>query len=179
MLSLFPALAVAIGWQFSPERFNNAGKAAVAQPVEQRIRNAWVGGSNPFRGTSKNRPLGDLAYRFTAAGVNSRVTVQRASRQNAPAALLGAARGLLRAAVPPPQQLRQLGDVGAMRRASSRESNLAAARLSAPPRNRRRRAPARPRPRETEAPGVIMNGRKLGVLANMVASASHEQLRER
>jgi hypothetical protein len=66
-----------------------------------------------------------------------------------------------------------------MRRASSRESNLAAARLSAPPRNRRRRAPARPRPRETEAPGVIMNGRKLGVLANMVASASHEQLRER
>jgi hypothetical protein len=50
-LPLFPALAVAIGWQFSPERFNNAGKAAVAQPVEQRIRNAWVGGSNPFRGT--------------------------------------------------------------------------------------------------------------------------------
>jgi hypothetical protein len=33
-------LAVAIGWQFSPERFNNAGKAAVAQPVEQRIRNS-------------------------------------------------------------------------------------------------------------------------------------------
>ena len=27
--------------------------AAVAQLVEQRIRNAWVGGSNPFRGTSK------------------------------------------------------------------------------------------------------------------------------
>ncbi len=26
--------------------------AAVAQPVEQRIRNAWVGGSNPFRGTA-------------------------------------------------------------------------------------------------------------------------------
>jgi hypothetical protein len=25
--------------------------AAVAQLVEQRIRNAWVGGSNPFRGT--------------------------------------------------------------------------------------------------------------------------------
>ena len=39
-LSLFPALAVAIGWQFSPERFNNARKAAVAQPVEQRIRNS-------------------------------------------------------------------------------------------------------------------------------------------
>jgi hypothetical protein len=27
--------------------------AAVAQPVEQRIRNAWVGGSNPLRGTTK------------------------------------------------------------------------------------------------------------------------------
>jgi hypothetical protein len=27
--------------------------AAVAQLVEQRIRNAWVGGSNPFRGTSQ------------------------------------------------------------------------------------------------------------------------------
>jgi hypothetical protein len=26
-------------------------RAAVAQLVEQRIRNAWVGGSNPFRGT--------------------------------------------------------------------------------------------------------------------------------
>ena len=26
--------------------------AAVAQPVEQRIRNAWVGGSNPLRGTN-------------------------------------------------------------------------------------------------------------------------------
>jgi hypothetical protein len=58
-LPLFPALAVAIGWQFSPERFNNAGKAAVAQPVEQRIRNAWVGGSNPFRGTSNINNLSD------------------------------------------------------------------------------------------------------------------------
>ena len=28
-------------------------RAAVAQLVEQRIRNAWVGGSNPFRGTNK------------------------------------------------------------------------------------------------------------------------------
>ena len=28
-------------------------KAAVAQLVEQRIRNAWVGGSSPFRGTIK------------------------------------------------------------------------------------------------------------------------------
>jgi hypothetical protein len=28
--------------------------AAVAQLVEQRIRNAWVGGSNPFRGTIIN-----------------------------------------------------------------------------------------------------------------------------
>ena len=27
-------------------------RAAVAQPVEQRIRNAWVGGSNPLRGTT-------------------------------------------------------------------------------------------------------------------------------
>jgi hypothetical protein len=32
-------------------------KAAVAQLVEQRIRNAWVGGSNPFRGTIKNKHL--------------------------------------------------------------------------------------------------------------------------
>ncbi len=31
--------------------------AAVAQPVEQRIRNAWVGGSSPFCGTTGNRVL--------------------------------------------------------------------------------------------------------------------------
>ena len=32
-------------------RYQSAGPAAVAQPVEHRIRNAGVGGSNPFRGT--------------------------------------------------------------------------------------------------------------------------------
>jgi hypothetical protein len=31
--------------------------AAVAQLVEQRIRNAWVGGSNPFRGTKCHRSI--------------------------------------------------------------------------------------------------------------------------
>ena len=31
--------------------------AAVAQPVEQRIRNAWVGGSNPLRGTNEIKYL--------------------------------------------------------------------------------------------------------------------------
>ena len=31
--------------------FPGMAKAAVAQLVEQRIRNAWVGGSSPFRGT--------------------------------------------------------------------------------------------------------------------------------
>jgi hypothetical protein len=34
-------------------RSRYATLAAVAQPVEQRIRNAWVGGSNPLRGTNK------------------------------------------------------------------------------------------------------------------------------
>ena len=29
-------------------------EAGVAQLVEQRIRNAWVGGSNPSTGTNKN-----------------------------------------------------------------------------------------------------------------------------
>jgi hypothetical protein len=32
-------------------------RAAVAQLVEQRIRNAWVGGSNPFRGTKTNSTI--------------------------------------------------------------------------------------------------------------------------
>jgi hypothetical protein len=31
--------------------------AAVAQLVEQRIRNAWVGGSSPFRGTNDATPM--------------------------------------------------------------------------------------------------------------------------
>jgi hypothetical protein len=39
----------------APKRPIGLSSAAVAQLVEQRIRNAWVGGSNPFRGTSKTR----------------------------------------------------------------------------------------------------------------------------
>ncbi len=39
--------------------------AAVAQPVEQRIRNAWVGGSNPLRGTINNTYTIDIKHIFT------------------------------------------------------------------------------------------------------------------
>ncbi len=39
--------------------------AAVAQLVEQRIRNAWVGGSNPFRGTTL--PCSSLAENLPQA----------------------------------------------------------------------------------------------------------------
>ena len=39
-------------------------RAAVAQPVEQRIRNAWVGGSNPLRGTNRLRS----GYVYLASG---------------------------------------------------------------------------------------------------------------
>jgi phosphoribosylformylglycinamidine cyclo-ligase len=42
-----PLLAI-----FASRRYHSTPRAAVAQLVEQRIRNAWVGGSNPFRGTS-------------------------------------------------------------------------------------------------------------------------------
>ena len=34
-----------------------SSNADVAQVVEQRIRNAWVGGSNPSVGTNKNKGL--------------------------------------------------------------------------------------------------------------------------
>jgi hypothetical protein len=51
---------VAIRWQFLPWCAKKANKAAVAQLVEQRIRNAWVGGSNPFRGTSYISYLADM-----------------------------------------------------------------------------------------------------------------------
>ena len=40
-------------------------RAAVAQPVEQRIRNAWVGGSNPLRGTINNTYTIDIKHIFT------------------------------------------------------------------------------------------------------------------
>jgi hypothetical protein len=46
----------------APKRPIGLSSAAVAQLVEQRIRNAWVGGSNPFRGTSKTRDCGHVAY---------------------------------------------------------------------------------------------------------------------
>ena len=41
-----------------------AGPAAVAQPVEHRIRNAGVGGSNPFRGTIPSHPPARVPAKF-------------------------------------------------------------------------------------------------------------------
>jgi hypothetical protein len=44
--------------------FPGTAKAAVAQLVEQRIRNAWVGGSSPFRGTNdfNGLPIGSILF---------------------------------------------------------------------------------------------------------------------
>jgi hypothetical protein len=47
---------VAISRQFWYRAARKSWTAAVAQPVEQRIRNAWVGGSNPLRGTIAQSP---------------------------------------------------------------------------------------------------------------------------
>ena len=54
--------------------------AGVAQAVEQRIRNAWVGGSNPSTGIPTSHfeptPIGDgntLVMRVAPAGFNQRV----------------------------------------------------------------------------------------------------------
>jgi hypothetical protein len=52
---------------------DHARDAAVAQPVEQRIRNAWVGGSNPLRGTSSPPVAGRaLSTHFVIMWANRR-----------------------------------------------------------------------------------------------------------
>ena len=45
-------VASAKAFVYESAAFAGMAKAAVAQLVEQRIRNAWVGGSSPFRGTT-------------------------------------------------------------------------------------------------------------------------------
>src|SRR5699024_1451626 len=69
--------------------------ADVAQMVEQRIRNAWVGGSSPFIGTisanSENMLLpvsAGLCLIALAQAIGGRATIQRGSAQKHMAGLI-------------------------------------------------------------------------------------------
>jgi hypothetical protein len=62
-------------------------KAAVAQLVEQRIRNAWVGGSSPFRGTTsrcvRTGHMGDISFTLQSlpSGSNTWTAMQMSAEK--------------------------------------------------------------------------------------------------